>query len=64
MVVLAMVCDLSGGAMFFGGVIPGLIAWLGLMVTHWIYASRDPALACPCADHVAARGTYHRRGAR
>jgi C4-dicarboxylate transporter DctM subunit len=43
MVVLAMVCDLSVGAMFLGGIIPGLIASLGLMVTHYIYASRDPA---------------------
>ena len=43
MVVLAMVCDLSVGAMFLGGIIPGLIASLGLMVTHWLYASRDPA---------------------
>ncbi|MBR0656441.1 TRAP transporter large permease [Plastoroseomonas arctica] len=43
MVVLAMVCDLSVGAMFLGGIIPGLIASLGLMVTHYIYASRDKA---------------------
>lgn len=42
MVVLAMVCDLSVGAMFLGGIIPGLIASLGLMATHWLYASREP----------------------
>ena len=43
MVVLAMVCDLSVGAMFLGGIIPGLIASAGLMLTHWLYARRDPA---------------------
>jgi C4-dicarboxylate transporter DctM subunit len=42
MVVLAMVCDLSVGAMFLGGIIPGLIASLGLMITHWLYARREP----------------------
>jgi C4-dicarboxylate transporter DctM subunit len=43
MVVLAMVCDLSVGAMFLGGIIPGLIASAGLMLTHGLYARRDPA---------------------
>ena len=43
MVVLAMVCDLSVGAMFLGGIIPGLIASVGLMITHWLYARREPA---------------------
>ncbi|MBK1659172.1 TRAP transporter large permease [Paracraurococcus ruber] len=43
MVVLAMVCDLSVGAMFLGGIVPGLIASAGLMLTHWLYARRDPA---------------------
>ena len=42
MVVLAMVCDLSVGAMFLGGIIPGLIASAGLMLTHWLYARREP----------------------
>ncbi len=42
MVVLAMVCDLSVGQMFLGGIIPGLIASAGLMLTHWLYARRDP----------------------
>ncbi len=42
MVVLAMVCDLSVGAMFLGGIIPGLIASALLMVTHWLYARREP----------------------
>ena len=42
MVVLAMVCDLSVGAMFLGGIVPGLIASVLLMVTHWLYARRDP----------------------
>jgi len=43
MVVLAMICDLSVGAMFLGGIVPGLIASAGLMVTHGFYARRDPA---------------------
>jgi len=42
MVVLAMVCDLSVGQMFLGGIIPGLIASVGLMITHWLYARREP----------------------
>lgn len=42
MVVLAMVCDLSVGAMFLGGIIPGLIASALLMLTHWLYARREP----------------------
>ncbi|WP_431282680.1 TRAP transporter large permease [Humitalea sp. 24SJ18S-53] len=42
MVVLAMISDLSVGAMFLGGIIPGLIAAAGLMVGHWLYARREP----------------------
>ncbi len=42
MVVIAMVSDLSVGAMFMGGVIPGLIAAAGLMVANWAYARSDP----------------------
>jgi C4-dicarboxylate transporter DctM subunit len=43
MVVLAMISDLSVGAMFLGGIIPGLIAAAGLMAGHWVYTGRDPA---------------------
>lgn len=42
MVVLAMISDLSVGAMFLGGIVPGLIAAVGLMFAHWCYARRDP----------------------
>jgi C4-dicarboxylate transporter DctM subunit len=42
MVVLAMISDLSVGAMFLGGVIPGLIAAAGLLVGHWLYTGREP----------------------
>ncbi|BDG71145.1 TRAP transporter large permease [Roseomonas fluvialis] len=43
MVVLAMISDLSVGAMFLGGVIPGLIAAAGLLLGHWLYTGREPA---------------------
>jgi C4-dicarboxylate transporter DctM subunit len=43
MVVLAMISDLSVGAMFLGGVIPGLIAAAGLLMGHWLYTGREPA---------------------
>lgn len=43
MVVLAMISDLSVGAMFLGGVVPGLIAAAGLLFGHWLYTGRDPA---------------------
>jgi C4-dicarboxylate transporter DctM subunit len=42
MVVVAMVSNLSVGAMFLGGVVPGLIAAAGLLVANWCYARRDP----------------------
>ncbi|WP_270933470.1 TRAP transporter large permease [Falsiroseomonas oryzae] len=42
MVVLAMISDLSVGAMFLGGVVPGLIGAAGMMVGHWLYARREP----------------------
>lgn len=42
MVVLAMISDLSVGAMFLGGIIPGLIGAAGMMVGHWLYARREP----------------------
>ena len=42
MVVLAMISDLSVGAMFLGGVFPGLIAAAGLLVGHWLYTAREP----------------------
>lgn len=44
MVVLAMISDLSVGAMFLGGIVPGLLAASGLMAANWIFASRDPEL--------------------
>jgi C4-dicarboxylate transporter DctM subunit len=43
MVVLAMTSDLSVGAMFLGGVVPGLIAAAGLLAGHWFFTARDPA---------------------
>ncbi len=43
MVVLAMISDLSVGAMFLGGVVPGVIAAAGLLLGHWLYTGRDPA---------------------
>lgn len=42
MVVLAMISDLSVGAMFLGGIIPGLIAAAGLLAGHWFFTARDP----------------------
>jgi C4-dicarboxylate transporter DctM subunit len=42
MVVLAMISDLSVGAMFLGGILPGLIAAAGLMAGHWLYTRRQP----------------------
>ncbi|NGM22884.1 TRAP transporter large permease [Roseomonas stagni] len=42
MVVLAMISDLSVGAMFLGGIIPGLIGAAGMLVGHWLYARREP----------------------
>lgn len=42
MVVLAMISDLSVGAMFLGGIIPGLIGAAGMMLGHWLYARREP----------------------
>ncbi len=42
MVVLAMISDLSVGAMFLGGIVPGLIAAAGLMAGHWLYTRREP----------------------
>jgi len=43
MVVLAMISDLSVGTMFLGGIVPGLIAAIGLMLGHWLFARREPA---------------------
>ncbi|NKC30129.1 TRAP transporter large permease [Falsiroseomonas selenitidurans] len=43
MVVLAMISDLSVGAMFLGGLVPGLLAAAGLMAANWVFARRDPA---------------------
>lgn len=43
MVVLAMISDLSVGAMFLAGIIPGLIAAAGLLVGHWFFTAREPA---------------------
>ncbi|MBM3522659.1 MAG: TRAP transporter large permease [Alphaproteobacteria bacterium] len=43
MVVVAMISNLSVGAMFLGGVVPGLIAAAGLLLANWLYARRDPA---------------------
>lgn len=43
MIVIAMISNLSVGAMFLGGVLPGLIAAGGLLVANWFYARRDPA---------------------
>lgn len=42
MVVLAMISDLSVGAMFLGGILPGIIAAAGLMAGHWLYTRRQP----------------------
>lgn len=42
MVVVAMISNISVGAMFLGGVVPGLIAAAGLLVANWCYARRDP----------------------
>jgi C4-dicarboxylate transporter DctM subunit len=43
MVVVAMISNLSVGAMFLGGIVPGLIAAAGLLVANWLYARREPA---------------------
>ncbi len=42
MVVIAMISNLSVGAMFLGGVVPGLMAAAGLLLANWCYARRDP----------------------
>lgn len=55
MVVLAMISDLSVGAMFLGGVLPGLIGAAGMMAGHWLYARREPERYSDAAPFSAAR---------
>lgn len=38
MVVIAITSNLSVGAMFLGGIVPGLLIGVGLLVTSWIFA--------------------------
>jgi C4-dicarboxylate transporter DctM subunit len=40
MVIIAITSNLSIGAMFLGGIVPGLLIALSLMVTCWFYAGR------------------------
>ena len=40
MVIIAITSNLSIGAMFLGGIVPGLLIAFALMVTCWIYAGR------------------------
>jgi C4-dicarboxylate transporter DctM subunit len=55
MVVLAMISDLSVGAMFLGGIIPGLIGAAGMLVGHWLYARREPERYADAEPFSAAR---------
>ncbi len=45
MIVVAMISNLSVGAMFLGGLVPGVIAAAGILLANWLVARRDPRLA-------------------
>ncbi len=40
-----MISNLSVGAMFLGGLVPGVIAAAGILLANWLVARRDPRLA-------------------
>lgn len=44
MIVIAITANQSIGAMFLGGIVPGLLVMAGLMVGCWLHARRDPAV--------------------
>ncbi|MBT9386647.1 TRAP transporter large permease [Pseudooceanicola sp. CBS1P-1] len=45
MIVIAITANQSIGAMFLGGIVPGLLVMAGLMVGCWLHARRDPAIS-------------------
>jgi len=55
MIVIAVTANQSIGAMFLGGIVPGLLVMCGLMLGSWLFARRSPEIAADKEAFSAAR---------